>query len=298
MNRLAQVGISMDDVTDRLLAEGVRLFEDAFTKLLKAVETQSKEAGAALACIRGGGPRDADVTADAAGRDQPGRRGTRQRRRARRRPRSVGRGQRLDPAATVSARPVPGHDLRLGARHAGELRLRGDQARGRDAGRHGLRHRDRRRAGPHAGRQRGSVDRPRAGALHRHPRRAAFRAGRQRLRRPGVPTPHVLHAPAPVRDRLRRLHRGPGRHRHGPRDGDDLAAPPGAAPAGDAADSRRTNVAGPDRVGPAGDARLRPAPGQCRGPGDPALRGERRRGPRDHPGPSHHVAPRSAAQGS
>ena len=46
MKRLAQVGISMDDVTDRLLAEGVRLFEDAFTKLLKAVEMQSKEAGA------------------------------------------------------------------------------------------------------------------------------------------------------------------------------------------------------------------------------------------------------------
>ena len=46
MDRLAQVGISMDDVTDRLLAEGVRLFEDAFAKLLKAVEKQSKEAGA------------------------------------------------------------------------------------------------------------------------------------------------------------------------------------------------------------------------------------------------------------
>ena len=30
----------------RLLAEGVRLFEDAFAKLLKAVEKQSKEAGA------------------------------------------------------------------------------------------------------------------------------------------------------------------------------------------------------------------------------------------------------------
>jgi transaldolase/glucose-6-phosphate isomerase len=46
MDGLAQVGISMDDVTDRLLAEGVRLFADAFAKLLKAVEKQSKEAGA------------------------------------------------------------------------------------------------------------------------------------------------------------------------------------------------------------------------------------------------------------
>ena len=46
MDRLAQVGISMDDVTDRLLAEGVRFFADAFAKLLKAVEKQSKEAGA------------------------------------------------------------------------------------------------------------------------------------------------------------------------------------------------------------------------------------------------------------
>jgi len=46
MDGLAQVGISMNDVTDRLLAEGVRLFSDAFTKLLRAVEKQSKEAGA------------------------------------------------------------------------------------------------------------------------------------------------------------------------------------------------------------------------------------------------------------
>ncbi len=36
----------MKDVTDRLLAEGVQLFADAFAKLLKAVEKQSKEAGA------------------------------------------------------------------------------------------------------------------------------------------------------------------------------------------------------------------------------------------------------------
>ncbi len=46
MDELAQTGISMNDVTDRLLAEGVQLFEDAFAKLLNAVETQSKEAGA------------------------------------------------------------------------------------------------------------------------------------------------------------------------------------------------------------------------------------------------------------
>jgi transaldolase/glucose-6-phosphate isomerase len=43
---LAQVGISMTNVTDRLLAEGVQLFADAFAKLLTAVEKQSKEAGA------------------------------------------------------------------------------------------------------------------------------------------------------------------------------------------------------------------------------------------------------------
>ena len=43
---LAQVGISLTNVTDRLLAEGVQLFADAFAKLLTAVEKQSKEAGA------------------------------------------------------------------------------------------------------------------------------------------------------------------------------------------------------------------------------------------------------------
>jgi transaldolase/glucose-6-phosphate isomerase len=46
MAALAEVGISMKDVTDKLLAEGVQLFSDAFHKLLKAVEKQSKEAGA------------------------------------------------------------------------------------------------------------------------------------------------------------------------------------------------------------------------------------------------------------
>ena len=46
MEALAQVGISLDDVTARLLAEGVQLFADAFAKLLQAVEAQSKGAGA------------------------------------------------------------------------------------------------------------------------------------------------------------------------------------------------------------------------------------------------------------
>ena len=46
MAALADVGISMKEVTDKLLAEGVQLFSDAFEKLLKAVEKQSKEAGA------------------------------------------------------------------------------------------------------------------------------------------------------------------------------------------------------------------------------------------------------------
>jgi transaldolase/glucose-6-phosphate isomerase len=46
MDGLAQVGISMNDVTDRLLADGLQLFSDAFAKLLTAVEKQSTEAGA------------------------------------------------------------------------------------------------------------------------------------------------------------------------------------------------------------------------------------------------------------
>ena len=46
MATLAEVGISMKDVTDKLLIEGVQLFSDAFGKLLKAVEKQTKEAGA------------------------------------------------------------------------------------------------------------------------------------------------------------------------------------------------------------------------------------------------------------
>jgi transaldolase / glucose-6-phosphate isomerase len=43
---LGEVGISMTDVTDKLLAEGVQLFSDAFGKLLTAVEKQTRETGA------------------------------------------------------------------------------------------------------------------------------------------------------------------------------------------------------------------------------------------------------------
>ena len=46
MATLAEVGIPINDVTDKLLAEGVQLFSDAFGKLLKAVERQTREAGA------------------------------------------------------------------------------------------------------------------------------------------------------------------------------------------------------------------------------------------------------------
>src|SRR4029453_12818258 len=46
MATLAEVGISMKDVTDKLLVEGVQLFSDAFAKLLTAVEKQTRNAGA------------------------------------------------------------------------------------------------------------------------------------------------------------------------------------------------------------------------------------------------------------
>ena len=46
LDRLARVAISLDEVTDELLATAVRLFAEAFAKLLNAVELQSKEAGA------------------------------------------------------------------------------------------------------------------------------------------------------------------------------------------------------------------------------------------------------------
>jgi transaldolase/glucose-6-phosphate isomerase len=45
MAALAEAGISIKDVTDKLLVEGLQLFCDAFSKLLKAVEKQGKEAG-------------------------------------------------------------------------------------------------------------------------------------------------------------------------------------------------------------------------------------------------------------
>jgi transaldolase/glucose-6-phosphate isomerase len=46
MATLGEVGISMKDVTDRLLVEGVQLFSDSFEKLLKAVDKQTREPGA------------------------------------------------------------------------------------------------------------------------------------------------------------------------------------------------------------------------------------------------------------
>jgi transaldolase/glucose-6-phosphate isomerase len=46
MATLAEAGISMRDVTDKLLVEGVQLFSDAFGNLLKAVERQTRDAGA------------------------------------------------------------------------------------------------------------------------------------------------------------------------------------------------------------------------------------------------------------
>jgi transaldolase/glucose-6-phosphate isomerase len=46
MAALAEADISMKEVAGKLLDEGVRLFSDAFEKLLTAVEKQSKEAGA------------------------------------------------------------------------------------------------------------------------------------------------------------------------------------------------------------------------------------------------------------
>ena len=42
MNTVAQLGISMDDVTDKLTDDGVKLFADAFDKLLEAVKKSMK----------------------------------------------------------------------------------------------------------------------------------------------------------------------------------------------------------------------------------------------------------------
>ena len=44
MADLAKAGISMKEVTDRLTTEGVKLFADAFTKLLEAVEKSTRKA--------------------------------------------------------------------------------------------------------------------------------------------------------------------------------------------------------------------------------------------------------------
>ena len=41
MAALAEIGISMKEVTDTLLAEGVQLFSEAFEKLLKAVDRKA-----------------------------------------------------------------------------------------------------------------------------------------------------------------------------------------------------------------------------------------------------------------
>jgi transaldolase/glucose-6-phosphate isomerase len=46
MAALADAGISMKEVTDRLLQEGLEAFSEAFEKLLKAVERQSRDRGA------------------------------------------------------------------------------------------------------------------------------------------------------------------------------------------------------------------------------------------------------------
>ncbi len=46
MASVADLGISMKQVTDQLLAEGVRLFSESFEKLLKAVDQQRREAAA------------------------------------------------------------------------------------------------------------------------------------------------------------------------------------------------------------------------------------------------------------
>jgi transaldolase/glucose-6-phosphate isomerase len=42
METTAKLGISMKEVTDKLTDDGVRLFAEAFDKLLEAVEMSSK----------------------------------------------------------------------------------------------------------------------------------------------------------------------------------------------------------------------------------------------------------------
>ncbi|MDE0213851.1 MAG: transaldolase, partial [Deltaproteobacteria bacterium] len=45
MGALERAGVSMKDVTDKLLEDGVRLFSEAFDKLLAAVEEECRKAG-------------------------------------------------------------------------------------------------------------------------------------------------------------------------------------------------------------------------------------------------------------
>jgi transaldolase/glucose-6-phosphate isomerase len=46
MKTLAQIGISIDEVTDKLTSDGVKLFSEAFDKLLAAVEKNTHQTGA------------------------------------------------------------------------------------------------------------------------------------------------------------------------------------------------------------------------------------------------------------
>lgn len=48
MQKLAQVGVSMPDVTAKLVEDGVKLFDEAFTKLLSAVDSKVKAARKAM----------------------------------------------------------------------------------------------------------------------------------------------------------------------------------------------------------------------------------------------------------
>jgi transaldolase / glucose-6-phosphate isomerase len=41
MQTLAKVGISIDEITDKLTNDGIRSFEDAFDKLLEAIKKNS-----------------------------------------------------------------------------------------------------------------------------------------------------------------------------------------------------------------------------------------------------------------
>ncbi|MCK7577592.1 MAG: hypothetical protein MZV65_18490 [Chromatiales bacterium] len=83
-----------------------------------------------------------------------------------------------------------------------------------------------------------------------HARGPALRAGRECLWYTRLRTSHVLHAPASVRADVGRVRRRSRRGRDGARSDDDLAAPPGPAPARHAADSDRQNVRGARRLVP------------------------------------------------